>query len=100
VIQQLAQREHRRTREVTFEAPAAEVGTVLVEDLALTPGTVQLPLLGGIPLRVKAIPAKGWAFAGWSGIDAEGPDAVIDPARCTKVRARFSREGGSGQDRL
>jgi hypothetical protein len=100
VIQQLAQREHRRTREVTFEAPAAEVGTVRVEDLALTPGTVQLPLLGGIPLRVKAIPAKGWAFAGWSGIDAEGPDAVIDPARCTKVRARFSREGGSGQDRL
>jgi len=100
LIRHLAEREDRRTREVSFEAPEATAGTVLVEDLPLAPGTVRMPLLGGTPLRLKAVPAQGWTFVGWIGVDADGPDAVFDPAHCSRVRARFSRAAGSGQDGL
>ncbi len=100
LIRFLADREHRRSREVTIEAPVATAGTVLIEDLPLAAGVVRMPLLGGIPLRLHAVPAAGWTFVGWTGVEADGPEAVIDPAHCSRVRARFSRSGGSGQDDL
>lgn len=51
----------------------------------------------GLPLSVRAVPAAGWEFAGWKGLDEGGPDVVIDPGATRRLQAVF-RPIGSGGD--
>jgi hypothetical protein len=42
-----------------------------------------------IPVQLEALPAPGWMFAGWTGVDATTPEATWTPAGALSVTARF-----------
>jgi hypothetical protein len=50
--------------------------------------------LAGVPLTLRAVPAKGWKFAGWSGGGCRGTRPVCRPATgaALTVRATFRRK--------
>jgi hypothetical protein len=89
LMRHLAGHTGRALRTVRLEAPEARTGTLRMEDLALPPGRHEVRCLAGVPVRLEAVPAPGHEFAGWKGIDAEGPAVTVDLARARSARPVF-----------
>lgn len=71
------------------EAPPPATGELRIEGLALSPGVRQMQCLNGVPLRFEAIPAAGYEFAGWKGVDGTSPCITLDPVKTKKLRPLF-----------
>lgn len=86
LMQDIAARTGRKLKTITMEAPPAEVGTLSIEGLALSPGSHEFMAFGGIPLRLTFLPNGGHESAGWKGSNEKGPTVVIDPAEVRGMR--------------
>lgn len=85
----LAERTRRKVRMVTVEAPPAEQGVLLLEGLALAPGSHELRCFSGVAMQLEARAAGGHEFSGWKGVDAETAHATADLSRAKRVKAYF-----------
>lgn len=99
VLEQLSDRTGVGLRTITVAAYPSEGGHVHVEDLPLPSLPARLSVFSGVPLRLKAVAAEGYEFAGWKQM--EGSDTItIDPRRTHKLTAIFRQVGTSSHHRL
>lgn len=79
------------TCSVTLRTSGSGSGAIRINTLTITPD--RLPWEGiyfqDIPVEVEAIPSPGSVFAGWEGIAATGPSAVLDLPATLSLTARF-----------
>ncbi|MEO8066433.1 MAG: CotH kinase family protein [Flavobacteriales bacterium] len=99
VFEQLSERTGLGLRTITVAADPRSGGHVEVEDLPLPALPARLTAFSGVPLRLKAVAAEGFEFAGWKQL--EGSDVItIDPRKTHKLTAVFRRTGTSSHHRL
>ena len=82
-----------KLRTVEIEVPPASQGRVLIEGLALSPGTHRILAFAGVPLDLEAIPAPGHELAGWKGCSADGMEATLDAAYSRSVKVLYRPAG-------
>ena len=87
----LARHTGRKLRTVHVEAPAEELGHVLLNGLALAPGEHAVRCFSGVKLKLEARPAPGVEFASWKGVDLDSPSGDVELARARNLRAVFRR---------
>ncbi|HMC97858.1 MAG TPA: CotH kinase family protein, partial [Flavobacteriales bacterium] len=82
----LSDRTGRALRTVTVTVPGAEQGRMLLEGLPLEPGEHKIDLFRGVRTRIAFVPAAGWEFAGWKGLDSDEANTVRDLAHAKNIR--------------
>lgn len=85
----LARHTGRKLRTVQVEAPAAELGRLLLNGLALAPGTHAIRCFSGVPVELEAKPAAGVEFADWKGTDLHSLQGTVDLTRTRNLRPVF-----------
>lgn len=85
----LAHRTGRKVHIVRVEAPAAEVGVLLMEGLPVPPGVHQVRCLRGVNVNMEAVPAIGAEFTGWSGHASSEHRILLDLSKSKRLSAGF-----------
>lgn len=93
VLEQLSEKTGLALRTLSIAVEPAGAGTVLIEGLAMEGDRSEGRHFAGVPLHLQALPAKGMRFVGWKGVEGDGADAWVDPARQRHVKALFQRVG-------
>jgi len=78
-----------RLRSITLDAPTAEQGMVLLEGHYMEAGRTTFQSFDGLALRVQAIAAEGWEFAGWKGERDEGAELRYETGRAKVLKPLF-----------
>lgn len=90
------------TARVTVNVSPAGAGTVRIHRLRLGEdlpgaGSPVFPWTGlyfrNVPVPLEALPAPGWRFAGWSGLESPGAEATWIPTGPATLEARFEPDG-------
>ena len=90
VLHQLSVRTGLKLRTMEITATPGAGGTVEVEDLRSPPLPARFTAFAGVPLRIRAVPAEGYAFVEWK--QHEGGDVItVDPRKSHKLTAVFKR---------
>lgn len=93
ILDQLARHTGLALHPLSVSVEPAGSGTVLIEGLAIDGDRSEGLHFAGVPLDLQALPAPGMRFVGWKGLDGEGADVRIDPARHRHVKALFQAVG-------
>ncbi len=84
---------------VTLRADPSE-GHVRINGLSVTEGTpgIRRPedwtgvYFRGVPIKIAAIPEKGYRFAGWEGTELKGAEITLVPEGDLELTARFEKD--------
>ncbi len=85
----LARHTGRKLRTVRVEAPPEDLGTILLNGLALAPGPHAVRCFGGVAMTLEARSAPNVEFAGWRGVDLDTAKGTVELARARHVRGSF-----------
>lgn len=95
VLRQLSLRTGLKLRSMEISASTVVGGMVEVEGIQLRTLPANFTAFAGVPLRIRAVPAEGYAFVGWK--QHEGGEVItIDPLKSHKLTAVFKRTIGDG----
>lgn len=89
LLRHLSERTGRALRAVTISVPGGDQGRVLLEGLPMLPGEHTVRCFRGVPLLLEVITTDGWEFAGWKGLDVDGPIATADLSMSKSIRPLF-----------
>ena len=96
LLRDLARRTGTTLRSVALHAPDPQEGRLLVDGIALSPGTHGITAFAGASLRVQALPAPGFRLTGWKGRPGTATELLVDPADDGPVRPLFAPVGSGG----
>ncbi|MBK6626725.1 MAG: CotH kinase family protein [Flavobacteriales bacterium] len=98
LLRDMARHTGSTLRQVSLQAPDPREGRLLVDGIALAPGTHGITAFVGAPLRIQALPAPGFRLTGWKGRTGTSTEWWADPSDDGPVRPLFapSASGGNG----
>ena len=82
----------------TLDVNTQNAGYIKINQTLLAEGTdglsgqiypFEATYFSGVPIRLEAVPDAGYSFAGWEGIEADGPVITADPADLSTITAIF-----------
>jgi hypothetical protein len=95
------------TAAFTLDVNLPDAGYIKLNNILLAEGTdglsgqiypFEAEYFSGVPVRVEAVPNAGYSFAGWEGVEADGPVITIDPAELSTITAVFEEAPFSGDE--
>jgi hypothetical protein len=92
IMQHMSAYTEHKLRTVVVEAPAREEGLVLLEGVALSPGSHRITAFDDVPMQFEAIPAEGHSFHGWKGVKEGSAILRVDPSTLRTLRPIFAAE--------
>lgn len=96
LMRDLARRTGSDLRPLTVHAPDPREGRLMMDGIALAPGTHGIMAFAGAPLRVQALPAPGLRLVGWKGRTDTSTELWVDPSENGPVRPLFAPAGSGG----
>lgn len=90
LMRYLAKATERALRTVWIDVPRDEQATVLLNGSRLAPGKQEVVCFSGIRSRLDVFPEAGYTFAGWKGVDGQGPLLEVELARCRSLQPKLS----------
>jgi len=89
LMQHLADHSGRKLRSVVIEVPSREEGTLYLDGCALPPGKQRIRCFSGVPMELKAVPARDVEFVAWKGVPGNGPAIRVDLAQHSHIKVSF-----------